>query len=435
MKLKISVIGSADTVEKILMVAEEFQDKAEFKPFKYIDKSETVELTKKSQEDSDILIFSGEAPYTIALNEGVIKKPSVFIPRTGTCIYRTLWQMRDDDIDIKRISTEVLPEKEIVETMEELDIVLDKVYTYDFKYTFDIEYNELADFHYNLWKDGKINAVVTGFTRIFLLLKEKGMHVYKLYPTKSLIRECINEAILLGKVKKVQDAQIAVQVVKIRNRGEKFSSDYEFMKLKNKLESTLIEYTRDNFGSLFPLGRDEYLIFTNRGSIENIYNIFDLHSNVYIKEHSKIILSSGIGFGNTVYEAEINSRIALKHSIRKDYNCAFLMDESGNVSGPFSNEDNISLTYDMSSGKDEEIRAISEKTSLSPVYISKIRALIAKLNRNILDANVVSSYLGISTRSARRILNVLVTSGFGEEKYTESKAKTGRPRKIYEINL
>ncbi|WP_432402926.1 hypothetical protein [Wukongibacter sp. M2B1] len=435
MNLKIGVIGSEDTVEKILTVTKEFQDKAEFVPFKYTDKSETIELTQKSQENSDILIFSGQGPYTIALNAEVIKKPSVYIPRSGTSFYRTLWQMRDDNIDIKRISTDVLLAKEVVETMEELDIVLDKTYTYDFKYTFDFEYNELADFHYNLWKDEKIDAVVTGFTKIFLLLKEKGIPIYKLYPTKPLIREYINKAILLGRVKKVQDAQVAIQVIKIRNRGENFSSDYEFMMIKNKLESTFIQYTRDNFGALFPLGRDEYLIFTNRGSIENIYNILDFQSNTYMVGDSKVILSSGIGFGDTIYEAEINARIALRHSLRKDYDCTFLMDELGNVSGPFSSEDNMRLTYDMSSGKNEEIREISEKTSLSPVYISKLQALIVKINKNILDANVVSSYLGISTRSARRILNVLVKFGFGEVKYTESKAKTGRPRKIYEINI
>lgn len=435
MNLKLGVIGSKDTVEKILVVAEEFRDKVEFIPFKYRDKSETIEITKKSQKNSDILLFSGEAPYTIASNAGVIKKPAVYIPRTGTSFYSVLWKIRNDNINIKRISTEVLLKEEAIEAMEELGIVFEEIYDYKFNYSFDFEQKELIDFHYNLWKDGKIDAAVTGFTTIFNALKKKGVPIYKLYPTKPLIREHIGKAIMLGKVKKVQAAQIAVQVVKIRNRGENFSSDYEFMMVKNKLESVLIQYTRENFGSLFPLGRDEYAIFTNRGSIENMYNILDFQSNNYIEGNSKIILSSGIGFGNTVYGAEMNARIALGHSLKRDYDCTFLMDESGNVSGPFSSEDNIRLTYDMSSGKSEEIREISEKTSLSPAYISKLRALIEKINRNILDANVVSSYLGISTRSARRILNILVESGFGEVKYTESKAKTGRPRKIYEINI
>ncbi|SKC45608.1 hypothetical protein [Maledivibacter halophilus] len=435
MNLKIAVIGSEDTVDRILEVTKEFEGKAEFMPFKYKDKSQTIEYTKEIQKNSDAIIFSGEAPYTIALNAGVIKKPSVYVPRKGTSLYKVLWKMRDDNIDIKRISTEILSTEEVVETMEELEVDFEKIYNYDFDHSFKFEHKELADFHYNLWKDGKISAAVTGFTNIFYMLKDRGMPVYKLYPTKPLIREYINKAILLGKVKKVQQSQTAVQIVKIRNRGESFSSDYEFMMIKNKLESKLIKYTRDNFGSLFPLGRDEYLIFTNRGSIENIYNIFNFHSEIYIEEDSKIILSSGIGFGNTVYESEINARIALSHSIKRNYNCTFIMDESSNVSGPFSNEEDKRFTYDMSSGKNEEIRELAEKTSLSPVYISKLRGLIEKIDRNIVDANVVSSYLGISTRSARRILNVLVKSGFGKVKHTESKAKTGRPRKIYEINI
>jgi len=433
--LKIGIIGSEDTVDKILELSDEFKNQVEFVSLKYKDKSETLSLVHEGQAHSDVMLYSGQAPYMMAYHAGVIEKPSLYIPRSGTSLYKALWAINKDNIKLNGISTEALPEKEIIETLNELDVTLDRVYFNDINFARDLSYVELSDFHYNLWKDGKIDVALTGFTKVFQILKERGMPAYKLYPTIHLIREYINKAILLGKVNSIQKTQTAVQVIRLRSRKEQKSNNYDFDMIKNKLESTLIKYTRDNLGSLFPSGKDEYLIFTNRGSIEQTYNFFDFKNEWDREDTLNTILSSGIGYGDNVHEAELNSRVALEHSLGKDFDCTYLMDESGNITGPFSDEKSEVLTYDVSAGKDEKIRGIAEKTSLSPAYISKIQNLISKLNRDELDATVVSSYLGISDRSARRILGALVESGFGEVMHSESKAKTGRPRKIYKIRL
>lgn len=432
--LKICVIGSVETVDKIIEVSEEFKDIVEFNFLKYLDKEKTSSLTKNNQKNADVILYSGQAPYTLARNAGILEVPSTFVQRNGTGLYRCFWKMRQDNISFNKMSIEAITRKDVLETAKELNITVDQIYTKEAYEALTDKYDVLKDFHLNLWRKGKTNVAITGFSKIYKELNELGMPCYRLMPTKSLIRNGINNAISIGEVEKAKNTQTAVQVIRIRFKNDNKSRNYDFDLAKNKLERILIQYTRDNLGALYPNGTDEYMIFTNKGSIKNKSNYFYMESE-FFKYHKNIILSSGIGYGDNVKEAEDKARVALDYSIEKDYNCLYLIDNNNSVTGPISNDSDQNIKFSLSAGRDDKIREISEKTSLSPVYISKLKNLMEKLDKNFLDTITVKDYLGISERSARRILNTLVESGVGEVKYTESRAKTGRPRKIYEIKF
>ena len=433
MEIRIGIIGPQDSVEKIMEVAKLFDTVADFVTEIYNDYSDLEQLTLQIQKKCDVLLFSGEAPYSVALNKGILEKPTVFIPREGTSFYRTIWEVHRNQSNFKRLSSDVVSAEVVEEAMEELGIPYDE--TYHINYNFGIDYNALIEYHKDLWDSGTIDAAITGFTGVYEALKVLGVSVYKVYPTKSLIRESIDRAILLGQVKKEKDAQMAIQVVKLRISDENASSAYTFMLMRNHLEKVLIQYTQQNFGALFPFGRDEYLIFTNRGAIENIAEIFEMQFNQFSNSVQHLIVASGIGFGHTVYDAEMNARNALSYAMQKKHHCIYLKDEKGILTGPFTSEANKWLSYNLMSGKDSAISEISEKSNLSPTYISKLQGLIHKINRKVVDVNTVANYLGISPRSARRILTNLVESGYAQIDYSESKAQTGRPRKMYTLRL
>ena len=435
MVLKIGVIGPQDSVDKILDFSEEIKDSALMFPYVYKDKMSAVELTARCQEENDLILYSGEAPYQIVCQAGILRKPALFLPRNGSCLYKALWEMREAGLDIRSISTESLSEKEISETIGELGIDdFQKIYCMDVFHDFRIDFREVVKFHRDLFREGRVDAAFTGFSRVYNHLKEEGIPVFKVFPTKSLIRENLNRALMMGEMKIHKDAQVAVQIVKIRDTGGS-SSEYEFMALRNTLEKVLIPYTRENLGSLFPMGRDEYMIFSNRGAIERVKSYLSFMEMVFEEHSDKTLLSTGVGFGYTVYDAEKNARTALDHATRLTYSCAYSIDEKGTVSGPLAGRDDKSLSYSLSSGKEERVQKIAKDTGLSPVYISKIRALTEKNNKRLLDASLVADYLNLSVRSARRILNVMSETGYAEKKYTESKATTGRPMQIYEMKI
>lgn len=430
MDIKIGVIGPKDSVDKIMEVTEAFASDASFMPAVYSSYEEVVTLVEDVQKRCDAVFFSGEAPYQVALNNGVLVKPSVYIPREGTSFYRTIWEIQRRQMAFKRLSSDVVSEAIIAETMEELEIEYEK--TYHLPYKVELSPESIIHFHRTLWNEGKIDAVITGFTGVYNTLNAEGIPTYKIYPTKSLIREALNKIILLGRVKREQAAQIAIQVIKLKVSEENASSEYTFMLLRNKLEQNLIKYTQQNFGALFPLGRDEYLLFTNRGSVEKIPEIFE---SQFGDNFQNMILSSGIGFGYTVYDAESNARSALRYAMKKEHHCIYMKDEKGTLTGPFTSEANKWLEYNLEAGRDVEIASIAEQSGISASYISKLQGLMRKINRETVDANVVSNYLGISPRSARRILTTLTEAGYAQIDYSEAKAQTGRPRKIYTLKI
>jgi hypothetical protein len=432
MRIKLGIIGDHDTVKKIVEVAEEFNDKVDIFPHSYEYKEETLELLNKCQDKVDVIIFSGHVPYFIAKFANAIKKPAVYIPRVGTSILKAFWEINSDGIDCRRISIDSVKENSVDEITKELNITIERLYV--ISYEENISYDELAERHYKLWKDNKINAAVVGLTKTYERLKKLGVPVYKLMPTTFLIREYINKAIYEASVKKIKATQVAIKIVKIKNRNSNMSSEYEFLKIKNKLEKALIEYTKNILGSVFPLVRDEYLIFATRGAIDNELNTSEFQKHVEIEGDLGITFASGIGYGNTVYNAEFNARIALDYAMKKDYSCLYVVDQQGTISGPISNGSDELLTYELAA-TDKKVQLIADKLNISPAYVSKIMAIIQKTCKNTFDAEELSNYLGVSTRSARRILNTIVDGGYGEVIAKESKAKTGRPRQIFEIKI
>ncbi|WZL72581.1 hypothetical protein QBE52_16170 [Clostridiaceae bacterium 35-E11] len=432
MKIRLGIVGAADTVDKIKTVAKEFEEQIEIVVYSYKNKNETVKLLKNCEDKVDVIVFSGQVPYVVAQQEKVITKPSVYVPRTGTSLYRAFWQMKERGIDYTKISFDTIEKKAVEEVVKELDIPIEKLYVKS--YPGDIDYNELVEYHYKLWKEKKINIVATCLSKTFEKLRTLGVPVLKLYPTIPLIREYIHKAIYIGDVKKIKATQIAVQIVKIKNKTSNMSSEYEFLKLKNKLEETLIQYTQDSFGSVFPFGRDEYLIFSTRGAIESQWKNHELYKKITLHDQSlQMKVASGIGFGNTVYEAEANARVALGYAEEEDYNCCFMVDENGQISGPIG-EEGKTLSYELAV-INEEMQEIAEKVQVSAAYLSKIKAIIQKIGTNKVNAEELANYLGVSVRSGRRILKRITDAGYGKVIATESTANTGRPRQIYEIFL
>lgn len=427
---RITVIGSVETTDKVKEVAKEFDDKIEFEFLKYMDKEETLALTKIAQENSDLIVYSGMVPYNIAEKAGILRKPAIYIQRNGTSLYQAFWKIRDDAMPFSNMSVDALYIDEIKEAAGELDIRIDNIYVNDRQVVIDSSYDKLISFHLDLWQSGKIDIALTGFSKVFHELRKLGVPCYRLIPTKSLIRNNLKDAISLRLIEKAEDTQTAVQIIKLRIDDGEMDADI----IRAELESILDKYARENLGSLYSESLDEFLIFTNKGSLVSKSNCFDIRKELSFYHHNTI-LSSGIGYGDNVREAENKARIALKHALEKTYSCIYLVDNNNRVTGPISSNKEENITFDLSAGKDDKIRGIAEKTGLSPVYVSKLQNLMEKLDQNILDVHSVKDFFGINERSARRILGKLVESGAAEVKYTESKAKTGRPRKKYKINF
>jgi len=425
MTVKIGVIGPQDSIDLIKSVAKNMEEDFELVLGIYDRKEETVELTKEIQIKVDVLLYTGNIPYRVAVQSGSITKPALYVPMIGTSLARILWDIKNKGLSYNRLSIDTINLSDVLEIGDELGIDFERIKIIDFD---PLEsYENLAEKHAKLAINNKTDVAITGLSTTHKILQKKGVSSYRIRPTLYLLKEHLKKAIYIGDVKKQRSSQVNVMIFKL-NCEE--CIDYKFLKLRNRFEHGLIELANRVFGTVFPQGQVEFMLFATRGVVETrqmpteVLNIL-----------SKITenFSGGIGYGHTVYRAEMNARMALNRAISYDGACLYKMESNGRLEGPFR-EGEFALSYQLQE-TDNYVKKIAEKIGLSTAYIGKIESLIEKTNTNLFSAEEFGSSLDISSRSARRILNKIVDKGYAEVVAHESPNKTGRPRKIFSINF
>ncbi len=425
MTVKIGVIGPQDSIDLVKDVAEGIKEDLELVLGVYKSKDETVELTKKLQNKIDILLYTGNIPYRAAVRSGIITKPALYIPMIGTSLARILWDMKEKDLPYHRMSIDTINLADVLEIGDELGIDFKRIKIIDF----DPEetYEGLAEKHAKLALNKNTDVAITGLSSTYRILKEKGICTYRIHPTRYLIKEHLIKAIYIGDAKKQRSSQVTVMIFKLHCDE---CMDYQFLKLRNRFEHGLIELANKVFGSLFPQGQVEFMIFTTRGVVET-----EKMPSEILNMLSKITenFSGGLGYGHTVYRAEMNARMALNRAISYKGACLYKMEIDGCLTGPFR-EGRRTLSYQLQE-TDNKVKEIAEKLGLSTAYIGKIESLIRNTNNRRFSAEEFASFLDISPRSARRILNKILDGGYAEVVAHESTKKTGRPRKIFYIDF
>ncbi|MBG0763926.1 MAG: hypothetical protein H0S78_03395 [Tissierellales bacterium] len=425
MTVKIGVIGPQDSIDLIKSVAKSMDDDFELVLGIYDRKDETVKLTKKIQIDVDVLLYTGNIPYRVAVQSGVITKPALYVPMIGTSLTRILWDIKDRGLSYKRLSIDTINLSDVLEIEDELGIDFKKIKIIDFNP--EESYENLAKKHAELVRNNETDVAITGLSTTYRILQEKGIHSYRIRPTIYLLKEHLQKALYIGDAKKQRSSQVNVMIFKLHCDE---CIDYKFLKLRNRFEHGLIELANKVFGTVFPQGQLEFMLFATRGVVETEQMSYEV-----LETLSKITnnFSGGLGYGHTVYRAEMNARMALNRAMAHEGACLYKMEMDGRLEGPFR-EGQFTLNYQLQE-TDDYIKEIAGKIGLSTAYIGKIESIIRRTSNNRFSAEEFASSLDISPRSARRILNKIVDNGFAEVVAHESPNKTGRPRQIFSIDF
>lgn len=430
MKAKVSVIGVVDSTALIKKIAPEFQAEAEFDFYIYNELQDIDNYLAENKDYFDIFIFTGSYPLRYVENNIELNKPYMSIIKSSVTVVETFWKIRDAGIDYKKISIDRSPRKEIIETLESLNIPTADIYIMP-----DSSQNSLAEIyqkHLKLYQNGKTEAMIVSNRVVYEKLKEKNLPAFRILPSRFLVRQSLRKAIALVNTEKIKDTQAALQIIKIENINNNISLDYKSLKCINNFDDILIDYTQDNHGSFFKFGSTEYLIFTTKAFLKKdaIEKKFGLL--VEKTEDLNITFSSGVGYGETIYKAEYNARLALSYALKEEGNNCFIVESDSSIIGPIYGENSYNLAYKLVN-TDKKTREIYEETGVSEKYISKLQAIIKQLNKNIFDSKELANYLKISQRSASRIINKLEAGGAAKNIGKKNEKKKGRPKNIYKL--
>ena len=431
-KIIIAVVGPADSVQLIREVALEYKDKMDILAFTYHEAAEVPEILTAHGSVPDGWLFSGKVPYYHALAANITKKPVLFIPHVGSSLYRVLLEIANmEKLDVNRISFDMLSEKDIEETLADLNLPIDAIRTYD--YNGIVSASDMTDYHYQLWKSGETKIAVTSLYSTYSSLKKMGMPVFRIRPLRHNIRTALDMAYRTVEADTFKSSQISIQQIVIDDYAtivHEASSTYDVKRIEAKLYPLLIQYTEMVQGSIIVDGPGHYTIYSTRGAVEEVTQGFTI---VPIQEEITRILSvpvsAGIGFGQTAHAAEKNAYKALgfaRHAGKGNW--VVVLDE-GTVIGPLSSE--TYLKYSVRPD-DESSRQLAKKLKISVTTMNRLLASLDKLAAETIGADELAIPLSITPRSARRLLGALVDQGFAEASHEEALYK-GRPRKIYKL--
>ncbi|BES64946.1 transcriptional regulator [Gottschalkiaceae bacterium SANA] len=431
MKSKICIIGVEDSIELVKLISEEFHNAAEFVFYSYTKVSDILTFIKRTS-DIDIIMFTGRYPYNYFKRNTLIDIPYFAVSKSNETLIEAFWRIRNENLDFTRVSIDRSPESQIIKMLEILEIPTKEIQLIGDSSKVDLD--EIYHFHKNNCDKGKTEAIISSNYKVYCRLIQEGYKAYRVLPSRVLLRESIKRAIAIAGTEKIKSTQVAVQIIRINDSKEDKITKYNQLKLLNRFDSILIDYTHEIEGTYLKFGHNEYMIFTTRGFI----GIGDVESKIGMlveqSEKLEISFSTGIGYGNSIMRSEKNSRIALKHAMKEEKSGCYIVDDDSTLTGPFFGMNSYNLSYRLVS-VDEKLAKISKKTGVSEKYLSMIKAIVSQRGDNKFSAEDLAEFLNLSQRSALRILNKLEAGSVAENVGKSSDNTKGRPKKIYQMNL
>lgn len=426
---KIGLIGPRDSVEKILKVLGNRYENLILNTYIKERIIDTVSLFDSCQMENDGIFFTGVGVLEEIKKTKQIVKPYETIPRSGYSLMSTIWEMEQKQINYKRISIDVVPDNVLHEIIDEFGLSFNKLHTMPF--SVDFSEDDYVERHVELYKRGEVDVLISGFSSVYSQLRDMGLPAYRLYPNNIQIRQRLEKLCYSIEARGIRSAGIAIQIIRLKGFTYESFCQYDDLKKRGEFYLELLEYVREIQGSLFAYAREEMIIFTTRGEIENSSNWIHFKELMTWGNRMNTIFHSGIGFGITAYEAERSARKAMAKAQQLKSSSAFIVD-GDQIQGPLFESDELQYFIKV---EDKKVLEISEKTSIDPSYITKIQALINKSGKDTFDSEDLCTMLNIGERTARRILKKLLDNGYGRVAGKESSSQRGRPKKIIKITF
>ena len=432
-KYRLAIVGPADSVALIVSVAQEYSD-MELMPIVYHSAREVPDILNQKIQQADAWLFSGIAPYNYAIKSGHKERPFVYIPHAGSSLYRILLQMTlQYGLDVDKISFDTFSKQDIEEFFADLAMPTPTYYVKAFTGT---ETNvDMTAFHEALWQAGKIKAVVTCFLCTYKNLQNKGVPVFRIWPTRDNIRSTIDVARRACETVRFQDSQIAVQHIRVddfEKLQRQANSSYDFKRLELRLFEELVRYVQSIQGSIVHNGDGRYTVYSTRGSVSTVTSGFRyMPLKESVARQFNFNLSGGIGFGWTAYDAEHNAMTALGLADQNGVGSWMVVHADRIAEGPLGSA--MTLRYPMTCS-DERMKQTAEALAVNVTTLNRLLAVKEQIGNREIKADELGLYLSLTARSARRLLSLLIEKGLAEVVAEETCGK-GRPSKVYRLLL
>jgi len=367
----------------------------------------------------DVFLFASPVPQEYARRAGVLRAPATCVPLSGSALFATLLRARADGrYDLSRISVDVLSRSDVEEAFAELDLPTGNIHVREDP----AGAATLAAFHERLWRRGQTSVAFTCLESVAQRLTTAQAPVYVVRPTGSAIRAALRTATLLGAQRRLEEAQLAVIVVEVptlRETSRRPAPRQSQEELRLTINRFLLQEAQRMQATVSPAGDHTFLVTATRGSLAGITDGFRVPPFAdRARSELGVVVEVGVGLGRTAQDAEAHARVALARSHAGPGTRGFALDREGHALVP-------------------PPRAPTAVPPSKPKGLETLSRLAEKLppddGARVVDAETAGRLLGVTSRTARRLLHTLVEEGLAWPLPPNRTPQPGRPRQFYRL--
>ncbi|MHC1718647.1 MAG: hypothetical protein AB9883_08390 [Acidaminococcaceae bacterium] len=436
MKYKIGIIGATKSVERIMTVSREFEDGIKFIPLPFEDEKEIQPILHNNKRKVDGWLFSGPLPYAIAKEHFKNEDNVSYCQSSGAGLYINCLQIAfKNETSLPRISVDMFESlMDIEQTIKETGLPLDGVYIKYYDQKYDLE--EITQFHLRLWQEGKTDGAITALRTVFHNLEAQNVPVYALTLTKQEIYQSlkiITEKVKTSYFKTTQVGSVIIAINQYEEVIEKAKSLSMLQNLEWKLKGVLLPLCNSLNGYLLEKGSGVYEIFSSRGAIEQeLTTLRETIQQMGIAINFDVSVRAGVGFGDTVSNAEFNAYRALRNIDEKTDGGLIIIRDDGGIVEAASQEKEVSYDY---YSNDSSLLEKLHKAAVGIKTFRKIEATVERMKWDTFTVAQLASQLSVTEQNIRRIISSLNAVELVVVAGEEFAATRGRPGKLYRLNI
>ena len=424
----VAVVSPEKSLEPIEKVLKDKSFDCRFYPYIYKELSDIDGIYEDCRKKCDVIFFSGELGYHYIMR----KFPDIRIPCAFTA-YEPIdvlsillhFQMKHKDIPLNRVFCDFLTETNRYMELGKYLSEEERPYFYEDSH---YDYKHITEYAKKLWDKGKIDMILSRSINNLKSLDTLQIPYLAVFPNEEMIRASIQHALDELRLSNISEERVLSVLLRLP-----FSED---------LEKEEQEYREaQTYSFLTSYRKEEHSHF----SIEKGFNQFSLTASVSLdveilpileeilmqcKKNLNFPFRLGIGLSSTKERSRYYAEHALMESNRYGRNDAFFMEEEEKLMGPISRELRLIHNY-----KNEKALEFAKTYGIHENNILKLVSLYELAPENALSAQSIAELLGITSRSASRILAKLLQLNLirqgvleeGESLKEKKKMRHGRP--------
>lgn len=433
MPISIGIFTARHSLDNIRSVESEMRKYCKITYFPYDTLTELAHLYEKHSFRFDGILFSGPVPRDyITENIGPIVKPAQSLDLTSRDYYLTVARLfaSNPGLDFSRVYFDSASDPSVFRPIlrnDQLPLLPSAQSKSQYKANLRLAmYNRYMNLYRSMWQKGQCDIIVTRFTNLANRLETEHIPHVLLLPCPETIIDYFHALMNDIRDAACQNALNACCIIK--PDGESPAPDV-FSRLEKLL--TAVGHSHDC----------NFLIRRNSAHLEVITSAMEVkkltcgYSSCFFSEKLQNQVSSpltiGWGIGFDAVSAYRNAKKALLSSQKDRNHFAYLVTEAQEMVGPLA--DNRSISYDLR--PDARVSSLARSLKIAPINLEKLISLHDTRGMHEFTSADLVYFLGITQRSASRILQKLTDARLAHPVRNINLSGTGRPAIVYEVDF